>query len=111
MELGVIERLKLKLDSERRCHICHFMTPEDIPLEKIHYCGKCGAHLKLDMSDKEQNTYKDYVVIEQKKLDKLENEVYQKQQRIRKLEEELYYLKEVKYGSFWSTIKAAFGFD
>lgn len=111
MELGLIERLKLKLDSERRCHNCHFMTPEDIPLEKIHYCGKCGAPLKLDMSDKEQNTYKAYVVIEQKNLDKLENEVYQKQQRIRKLEEELFFLKEVKYGSFWSTIKAAFGFN
>lgn len=110
MELGLIERLKLKLDSERRCHICHFMTPEDIPLEKIHYCGKCGAPLKLDMSDKEYNTYKDYVVIEQNEINMLRNEVFQKQLRIRKLEEELYYLKNVKYGSFWSTIKASFRF-
>jgi len=62
-------------------------------------------------SDKEYNTYKDYVVIEQNEINMLRNEVFQKQLRIRKLEEELYYLKNVKYGSFWSTIKAAFRFN
>lgn len=110
MGLGLIERLKLKAESERRCYHCHYVMPGEIPSEQIHYCGKCGAPLKLDTTDATNNTYRDYIVVEKKEFDRLNENLFQCRMRIKKLEEELYYLK-AKYGSFWSTLKAAFRLD
>lgn len=123
----------MNIENYRICPICGFEAPDEVSMEKLHYCGKCGAPLRLinpykrnagflDFSvygiftsssieerQVDSKTYQEYEVVEKGLTEKLKNENQQKEYKIKELKDELHYLKEVKYGSALKELLNDFG--
>ncbi|MDE6121357.1 MAG: hypothetical protein K2F63_06165 [Muribaculaceae bacterium] len=91
----------------RCCPKCGFQAPDDISYLDLHYCGICGSPLQWDSK---RDAYYEYECVSNDTIKDMRDRISDGIRARSKLESELYYMKEVKYGSFRSTLRAAFGF-